>query len=59
MYKASKIRGLDLTPSKSGITSPGAALFFVLVIIIGNFFLMNLFIGVIITAYNREKEISG
>jgi hypothetical protein len=29
------------------------------VVVIGNFFLLNLFVGVIITTYNREKELVG
>ena len=41
------------------ITSPLAAGFFILVVVIGNFFLLNLFVGVIITTYNREKELVG
>ena len=28
-------------------------------VVIGNFFLLNLFVGVIITTYNREKELVG
>jgi hypothetical protein len=31
--------------------------FFVSVVIIGNFFFLNLSIGVIIAKYNREKEL--
>jgi hypothetical protein len=30
-----------------------------IVVVIGNFFLLNLFVGVIITTYNREKELVG
>ncbi len=33
------------------------SLFFVSVIVIGNFFFLNLSIGVIIAKYNREKEL--
>jgi hypothetical protein len=29
------------------------------VVIIGNFFLMNLFVGIIITTYNRQKDLGG
>jgi hypothetical protein len=43
----------------NSIENPVAAIFFILIVIIGNFFLMNLFIGVIITQYNREKELAG
>lgn len=57
MYKASKFTQYDYTASTS-IQSPGAAVFFILSVVIGNFFLMNLFIGAIITKYNREKELA-
>jgi Ion transport protein len=58
MYQAASIRGLDLAHSSS-IESPSSAIFFVFTLILGNFFLMNLFVGVIISTYNREKELSG
>jgi hypothetical protein len=29
------------------------------IVILGNFFVMNLFIGVLISKYNREKELQG
>jgi voltage-dependent calcium channel L type alpha-1D len=34
-------------------------IFFILIVTFGNFFLINLFIGVIISKYNREKELAG
>ena len=40
-------------------TSPYLSLFFILFIIFGAFFIINLFVGVIISAYNREIERSG
>ncbi len=43
----------------SNIINPISAIFFLCVVVIGNFFLLNLFIGVIITTYNREKELVG
>lgn len=58
MYRACGIRGFDMTLSDK-IELPIAAIFFVTVVIIGNFFLMNLFVGVIISTYNREKELAG
>jgi voltage-gated cation channel len=58
MYRGATARAIDYTASDQ-IESVLAALFFVLIIVIGNFFLMNLFVGVIITTYNREKEIMG
>jgi hypothetical protein len=36
--------------------SPFISLFFVVFIIFGAFFITNLFVGVIISAYNREME---
>ena len=49
MYKATSMRSLDLTHSVNTLENPIAALFFLIAMIIGNFFLQNLFIGVIIT----------
>lgn len=31
-------------------------LFFILFIIVGSFFLLNLFVGVVISTFNREKD---
>lgn len=58
MYQTSYARGVDLVAGTS-ISGSLAPIFFIAAIVIGNFFLMNLFIGVIITAYNRENEIGG
>lgn len=58
MYKACKFTQYDYMMSSS-IQNPFAGIFFVASVVIGNFFLMNLFIGVIITKYNREKELAG
>lgn len=41
------------------LTYPIVVIYFVLVVIVGNFFLINLFVGIIITTYNREKELVG
>jgi hypothetical protein len=38
---------------------PAASLFFILIIILGNFLIVNLYIGVIITSYNRQRELMG
>lgn len=56
MYAASFARGVDLEPGNM-LEGSGAPVFFIVSVIIGNFFIMNLFMGVIITAYNRENEI--
>ena len=58
MYQGASSRGVDLIISDE-IQSSSACFYFVIVIIIGNFFLMNLFVGVIISTYNREKEMLG
>jgi len=61
MYNVLSTRGVDLAYKQlqNSIENPYAAIFFILIVIVGNFFLMNLFIGVIITQYNREKELAG
>lgn len=43
----------------SKIEAPLTSIYFVVIVIFGNFFIMNLFIGVIISQYNREKELLG
>jgi hypothetical protein len=53
------MNGADYAPDKTSVKSAFPAIFFVLTIIVGNFFLMNLFVGVIITKYNRQKELAG
>jgi hypothetical protein len=58
MYRASKIVSEDYSKANE-IQNPYAPFFFIAAVVIGNFFLMNLFIGVIITKYNREKELAG
>jgi hypothetical protein len=60
MFHASKTQGKDLIPTfGQDISSPLVSLFFVAIVILGNFFVMNLFIGVLISKYNREKELQG
>ncbi len=58
MYLSTRLNGLDYAPDTT-MLSGFPATFFVLAIILGNFFLMNLFVGVIITKYNRQKELAG
>ena len=57
MYKAVAARGIDLIPIQ--MSNPSASIYFVIFIVIGNFFMLNLFVGVIISTYNREKELLG
>lgn len=54
MYRAMDSRGPDLVPGYK--TNPYQTLFFVAFIIVGAFFITNLFVGVVITSYNRESE---
>lgn len=57
MYKVMNSGGPETAPGYK--TSPYLSLFFILFIIFGAFFIINLFVGVIISAYNREIERSG
>jgi hypothetical protein len=41
------------------MTNPYYTFFFVAFIIVGSFFMLNLFIGVIISTYNKGKEAYG
>lgn len=51
MYSVVSSKGIDLAynPLHNTVEDPYAAVFFIMIVIVGNFFLMNLFIGVIIT----------
>jgi voltage-dependent calcium channel L type alpha-1D len=59
MYHSSKIRGKDMTSGYFQQLDYLPTIFFILIVTFGNFFLINLFIGVIISKYNREKELAG
>jgi hypothetical protein len=59
MYFASRTNEIDVAPFHNKLSSNISSLFFVITVVLGNFFLMNLFIGVIITKYNRQKELAG
>jgi Ion transport protein len=48
-----------MTPHLYGGLTVIPILFFISIVIIGNFFVSNLFIGVIIAKYNREQELFG
>ena len=54
MYNAMNSRGNDLTPIM--YSYPMYSIFFIVVMIICSFFITNLFVGVVISTYNREKE---
>lgn len=57
MYRAAAIKGINLAPSP--LFNIYYSLFFVIFIIVGSFFILNLFVGVIISSFNNEKETYG
>ena len=42
--------------TKEPASKPFISLFFITYIVVCSFFILNLFVGVVITTYNREKE---
>jgi hypothetical protein len=59
MYHVSAATKIDHIAREGESISIISALFFIGIVILGNFFVMNLFIGVIISKYNREKDLGG
>jgi len=57
MFAGVDATALDMQPVRDN--SPGWVLFFIAFMIIGNFFVMNLFVGVVIDNFNRMKEEMG
>jgi len=54
MYKMMNSNGPDLVPGYK--VNYFISAFFIFFIIFGAFFIINLFVGVVISAYNRESE---
>lgn len=54
MYQGIAVTKQDYEPIRNHSLERG--LFYVFFIIVGNFFILNLFVGVVISNYNREKE---
>ena len=54
MFMGIDARGVDLQPKEN--TSPLMALYFVVFMIIGSQFIINLFVGVVIDNFNKIKE---
>eukprot|EP01065_Artemidia_motanka_P026534 TRINITY_DN3159_c0_g1_i1.p1 TRINITY_DN3159_c0_g1~~TRINITY_DN3159_c0_g1_i1.p1 ORF type:complete len:2278 (+),score=722.49 TRINITY_DN3159_c0_g1_i1:70-6903(+) len=54
MFRTLDSQGEDLGPEQNG--SPAAAVYFVVFVFVGQFFMLNLFIGVLIDGYQREKD---
>jgi len=59
MYHVSAASKIDHVAKEGETISVISSLFFIGIVILGNFFVMNLFIGVIISKYNREKDLGG
>jgi hypothetical protein len=57
MFMSTRIRGVDLVPKYN--SSHIYPLIFVVFVIIGNIFITNLFVGVVVSTYNREKDQDG
>jgi len=54
MYTGMAVRDVNETPVAK--SQPGWAFFFIAFIIVGSFFILNLFVGIVISTFNREKE---
>ena len=54
MYHGMSIVGLDMEPKRNNQIAFG--LFYVIFMIVGSFFILNLFVGVVVSNFNREKE---
>lgn len=54
LYQSTSATDIDYIPKRNNAI--GWTFFFILFIIIGSFFLLNLFVGVVISTYNSEKD---
>ena len=54
MYVGTSAIGIDKEPQH--LNNIWIGLFYVSFIIVGSFFMLNLFVGVVISTYNKEKE---
>jgi ABC-type glycerol-3-phosphate transport system permease component len=55
MYQAVSQRGIDMEPSDHN--QPLWSYFFICFMVIGSFFILNLFVGIVINTFNRQKEV--
>lgn len=53
MYDSTRIVGIDMVPKY--YSNWYYSVFFIVFIIVGNFFIINLFVGVLVSTYNNEK----
>lgn len=49
--------GIEMQPIKNN--QPFMSVYYMLFILVGDFFVLNLFVGVVISTFNREKELLG
>lgn len=54
MYNGMSITGVDTDLILKG--KPATCFYFIVFVIVGAFFTLNLFVGIVISTYNREKE---
>lgn len=54
MYHVQDARGARMTPRTK--SNPATALFFIFSVMICSFFIFNMFVGVVVSSYNRETE---
>eukprot|EP01062_Namystynia_karyoxenos_P000906 TRINITY_DN10322_c0_g1_i1.p1 TRINITY_DN10322_c0_g1~~TRINITY_DN10322_c0_g1_i1.p1 ORF type:complete len:2489 (+),score=759.50 TRINITY_DN10322_c0_g1_i1:117-7469(+) len=54
MYRAIDSQGEDMGPAVNG--TPFAAVYFVIFVFVGQFFMLNLFVGVLIDGFQTEKD---
>ena len=56
MYQCASSTSIDYLANPTSQASPVWILFFIIFIIIGSFFFLNLFCGVVISTFNSEHE---
>ena len=54
MYQGLAVTEINYLPVEK--SNPYMAIFFIGFIIVGSFFILNLFVGIVISTFNREKE---
>jgi hypothetical protein len=54
MYQANSLSGIDYDMINNN--SQYNSLFFIIFVLIGAFFMLNLFVGIVISTFNREKD---
>ena len=54
MYTGMSVKDVD--EAIEWKSSPERSIFFIFFVIFGSFFILNLFVGIVISTFNREKE---